>query len=511
MDLKGMTAAMYLRKSRAEDGLDTAEILRRHRETLTEYAAREGVRVTETFQEVKSGESLYARPEMMRLLEAVEAGRFQAVLCMDIDRLSRGETRERGLIWSAFKASGTLIATPAKVYDLSEESDELMTELRGLFAHYELTKIKERTRRGMIRAAKEGCHLSYAPYGYRRKTVEKRRTLEIYEPEAQFVRLAFDLYAAGKGCDAIATRLNELGARPRRADAFTRTTILKMIKNPVYAGKIVYNREQWTRKDGKIGVRIRPESEWVVSDGLHKPIVDAETFAGCQDILRSRWRQPYFDGGIKSPLAGLVRCRRCGKLMYRIQADGIQRLHCLTRGCSASSRFDLVESRVIGTLREMLLAREIAPDAPSEAAKAAAESRLAEIEKAIGAETRKRKRIYDAYENGAYDVDEYRGRMGEAKARLSALERQQDEARAELERLSNADGRRQAAALRTLLEAYQAADGAGRNALLKAVVDVIMYEKPKGAEPDGFDIEIFLHYDFKSASLRGIQGALLKC
>lgn len=492
MDLHGMTAAMYLRKSRAEDGLDTAEILRRHRETLTEYAAREGVRVMKTFQEVESGESLYARPKMMKLLESVEAGRFGAVLCMDIDRLSRGVTQERGLIWSAFKASGTLIVTPAKVYDLSDENDELMTELRGLFAHYELNKIKERTKRGMIRAAKEGCHLSYAPYGYRKRVIEKRHTLEIYEPEARFVRMMFEMYAEGKGCETIAARLNELGVRPRRAEAFLSESVLKMIKNPVYVGKIVYNREQWTRKDGKIVVKVRPEAEWVVAGSLHPAIVSEELFEKCQSILRSRYRNPTYDGTVKSPLAGVVRCRKCGRTMNRLSNEGVYRLHCLTRGCTPSSRFDLVESRIIGALREILAALEIEPDAPTEAAKTEVESRLAEIGKAVGAEARKKTRIYDAFESGAYDVAEYQERMEAVKTRLSALERQREEAKAELERLSNADGRRQADGIRTLLDAYIDADGAGRNALLKAVIDVVWYVKPQGAAPDGFELEIFL-------------------
>lgn len=151
MELQGIEAAMYLRKSRAEDGQDTDAILRRHRETLTEYASRTGLRVMETFQEVKSGESLYARPEMLRLLEEVEAGRFGAVLCMDIDRLSRGGTRDRGLIWETFKDAGTLIVTPSKVYDLSTESDEIMTEFYGLFASMELRQIKKRLARGRER------------------------------------------------------------------------------------------------------------------------------------------------------------------------------------------------------------------------------------------------------------------------------------------------------------------------------------------------------------------------
>lgn len=191
-ELSGLEAAMYLRKSRAEDGMDTAEILRRHRETLTEYAARNGIHVLETFQEIKSGERLYARPEMMKLLELVEAGRVQAILCMDLDRLSRGETQERGMIWATFKEAGVLIVTPSKTYDLANESDEILIEFRGLFANLELRKIKERTRRGMSRAAKEGCHLSYAPYGYRRCIVDRKHTLEVYEPEAKFVRMAFE-------------------------------------------------------------------------------------------------------------------------------------------------------------------------------------------------------------------------------------------------------------------------------------------------------------------------------
>lgn len=40
MKLAGMEAAVYLRKSRAEDGLTTEDTLARHQATLAEYAAR---------------------------------------------------------------------------------------------------------------------------------------------------------------------------------------------------------------------------------------------------------------------------------------------------------------------------------------------------------------------------------------------------------------------------------------------------------------------------------------
>lgn len=82
-----MDAAQYLRKSRMEEGLDTEEVLAKHRKALAEYAKANDIHIIETYYEVVSGESLYARPEMLRLLEDVEEGRYDAVLVMDLDRL----------------------------------------------------------------------------------------------------------------------------------------------------------------------------------------------------------------------------------------------------------------------------------------------------------------------------------------------------------------------------------------------------------------------------------------
>ena len=97
-DMLGQTAAVYLRKSRMEEGLDTEQVLSKHRHDLTECAQRHGLDILDYYPEVVSGESLYARPQMLRLLEAVEAGRYDAVLCMDLDRLSRGRMKDLSLI-----------------------------------------------------------------------------------------------------------------------------------------------------------------------------------------------------------------------------------------------------------------------------------------------------------------------------------------------------------------------------------------------------------------------------
>ena len=492
VDLSGIEAAMYLRKSRPEDGMDASEILRRHKETLSEYAARNGVRIVGTYQEIQSGESLDSRSEMIRLLGDMEAGHFQAVLCMDIDRLFRSETQERGKILTAFKKSGTLIVTPAKVYDLSEESDELMAELYGLFSNIELRKIKERMKRGKIRAAKDGCFLVAPPYGYHRYIKDKKKTLEIYEPEARFVRMAFDLYADGIGCDLIAQRLNAEGATPRRAPAFTGKAIAQIITNPVYYGKIVYRRRQWTKRNGKQIPISLPESEWIVADGLHPAIIPPELWQRCRDIMKSRWRPAYYDGTVKAPLAGLIRCKQCGSRMYRRTSNsGVFHLHCRKPGCHCvSSRYDLVENAIMGQLQGILEGFETEPAEQSQNAVTKAESRLESIRASIASERRKMAKICGFLESGIYTEEVFRERMEVAEKRMEAVREQERAALEELDALKCKDSTQQAIGLRTLLDEYNDAEPHVKNALLHGIVDVIWDDRPTRKAP--FSLEIFL-------------------
>ena len=66
---------LYLRKSRAESLSDsTEETLRRHKETLEKLASQMGIQIAGVYEEVKSGEDLYVRTEMLRMLADIEKG-----------------------------------------------------------------------------------------------------------------------------------------------------------------------------------------------------------------------------------------------------------------------------------------------------------------------------------------------------------------------------------------------------------------------------------------------------
>ena len=199
-ETEGLDAAVYLRKSRMEEGMATDEVLAKHQKTLHDYAASHGLHILEEYPEVVSGESLYARPQMLRLLQDVEEGKYDAVLCMDLDRLSRGRMKDQGIVLDAFRESGTLIITPEKIYNLADEIDEEYAELKTFISRREYKIITKRLRRGLQMSIQDGCYVANAPYGYHKTVVDRKPTLEIYEPEARFVRMMFELYAKGYGC-----------------------------------------------------------------------------------------------------------------------------------------------------------------------------------------------------------------------------------------------------------------------------------------------------------------------
>ena len=208
---------MYLRKSRAEEGMSTEEVLAKHRTALSELAKRLDISVDAVYEEVVSGEKLYARPEMLRLLEDIRSGDVDAVLCMDIDRLGRGGMADQGTIFDAFRENGTLIITPDKTYDLTNDNDIEMTEFKAFFARAEWRAIRKRMRRGLMQTIEAGGYVANAPYGYRQARKDKLPTLEIVEEEARFVRYIYDRYMSGAGAQTIAQELNAMAARRTEA------------------------------------------------------------------------------------------------------------------------------------------------------------------------------------------------------------------------------------------------------------------------------------------------------
>src|SRR5699024_1978540 len=115
----------------------------------------------------------------------LEAGLWEAVLVMEVPRLTRGSQIDQGMIANAFKYTHTLIITPEKIYDPNDSADEDMLDFGMFFSRFEWKSINKRQQAGRRASAKEGKYIgSIPPYGYQRQKLphEKGWTL-IPDPE----------------------------------------------------------------------------------------------------------------------------------------------------------------------------------------------------------------------------------------------------------------------------------------------------------------------------------------
>ena len=126
---------MYLRKSRMDtdyENVSVAETLSRHRKILEDFCKMRRLHVVEVLEEVVSGESMHARPEMMRLLGLISTGMYAGVVCMDIERLSRGSSMDSGYIMQVLQVNN------CKVSLCEASHKQVYVEYREMksFAHF---------------------------------------------------------------------------------------------------------------------------------------------------------------------------------------------------------------------------------------------------------------------------------------------------------------------------------------------------------------------------------------
>ena len=315
---------VYDRKSRSDVTLENykkIDSLKQHEEFLKRRIKELGIHVKKWYKEVVSGDNIKDRPEIQKLLKEVESGNIDGVLVVDIDRLARGDTTDQGIISRTFKYTNTKIITLNKVYDPKNDEDEDFFEFNLFFARREYKMINKRQQRGRLSSVMAGKFCaSEAPYGYKKVKIkgDKGFTLEINEEEANVIRIIFKKRTSGVGLTTICNYLNDLNIKPKKSDVWTQSTLLTILSNPVYCGKIRWNMNKTIKRihDGDIvKKRVKSNNDVIIVEGLHKGIVDEETF---KLVQKSTTNIPRIaNAELKNPFAGIVRCSICGRVMVR--------------------------------------------------------------------------------------------------------------------------------------------------------------------------------------------------
>ncbi|PTX53959.1 DNA invertase Pin-like site-specific DNA recombinase [Melghirimyces profundicolus] len=506
---------MYLRKSRADieaEARGEGETLAKHKKALLTVARQQDLNIVKIRQEIASGESLIHRPEMMALLKDVETGLYDAVLVMDMDRLGRGNMQEQGLILETFQKSGTKIVTPRKTYNLQDEWDEEYSEFEAFMARKELKIITRRLQGGRIRSVEEGNYIgTRPPYGYQIQEDERGRYLVPDSDQAPVVKMIFEWYThedpqKRKGSNKIANELNRIGYRSYTGKKWTSASVLAIIKNAVYAGRIQWKKKEYRKPSNPLKRReakTRPQAEWIDVAGKHEPLIAMEIYQKAQDILKRKYHVPYqLVSGITNPLAGLIKCDMCEtSMVYRPYTKQQAHLMCYNRHCrNKSTRFAYVEERLIQVLRKWLNDYELQWDLEKrpndnsehiiELKKVAIQNLRQEIE---NLKTQKG-RLHDLLERGIYDEETYLDRSKHVAEKMESCRQALEE---NIEELAMEEERKQAKVniiprVKHVLAIYpELDDPKQKNTLLKSVLEKALYRKESWQKNDQFILVVY--------------------
>lgn len=339
---------IYLRKSRADSPDESVEeVLAKHEEMLQELAERElGGRIPEhcIFREVVSGETIEERPEMQKVLSAIENPAVARVLVVEPQRLSRGDLEDCGRVVNAFRYSKTKVMTLQMTYDLTNKMHRKFFEQELMRGNDYLEYTKEILLRGRILSVQKGNYIgNIAPFGYDKKMDDIGPTIEPNE-YADAVRLAFDMYLnQGKTYLQIARHLDSIGVKPMRGEIWEKSSIRAMLKNEHYAGWVRFGghkTERFYENGQTVKKRNMPvdPNEVVIAKGRHTALVSQDMFDAVQAKLdnnpKAKWDAP-----LKNILSGLFFCSKCHKAIslhpYKTARD---RYECRNRnGCGSKS------------------------------------------------------------------------------------------------------------------------------------------------------------------------------
>ena len=499
--------AMYVRKSRYDrDYADSTleETLHRHKVMLDAIAKSQNLCVAKVYEEVVSGESISQRPEMQKLLEDVSSGLYAGVLVVDIDRLSRGNSIDQGIVGQTFKYSNTKIITPNKTYDPNDDFDEEYFEFSLFMSRKEYKIINKRLERGRKQSAKEGRFMgSIAPYGFERVKIkgDKGYTLKILEEEAQYGRLMYKLYNHDRlGYSKIANKLNSLCVPTRSGVPWNATVVKTILHNCANAGLIRCSRRKKikTMINGKVITRSTNLHDYPIYEGLHEGFISREEWEMVTKTAKENNRGSIplnYNAPLQNYYAGIVFCKNCGTFLTRLTAGRREpRLGCRNTNCNCvSATFREVDEAIVKALKNWLnnykktLGKKVDEDEHNY------ESFFKNTDSEISKVQQQLDKCFTFLEQDVYTVLEFQKRKAVLDEQLQELQTRKNNVM-DLLSEQNARKKKQAEIIpiaENLLKNWKILSNEEKNDLLKQVVKRISYYKVPNAAPDDFSVDLF--------------------
>ena len=287
-----MRLILYARKS--SEGEDRqVQSLDDQTRLLKAHAQKHGLLIVEELAEAKSAKDPYRRPLFEQMLQQIERGEADGILCWHLNRLFRNLVDSGRVGHLLQQGQIRTIETPERAY--RPEDNVLLFSVESGMANQYIRELSQGVRRGMASKVEKGWAPQLAPPGY----VNDLHVHTIVPDPERFdiLQQAWKLMQTGTvTVPQMLTRLNgEWGFRTRQerrrgGTPLSRAAAYRMLHSMFYAGRFV--------------------REGVVYEGQHPAMVTMEEWERVQAVLEREGGARYRKHA--HAYAGLLRCGRCG-------------------------------------------------------------------------------------------------------------------------------------------------------------------------------------------------------
>lgn len=297
--------------------------------------------------ESASNENLSNRPVLSSLIKQCQAGQVKHIFVTEQDRLARNIISQQ-VLNQVFIDNDVTLHTVSQTFNLKDTEHAFISDLFALLSKRENSVKTNRSRRGMLEAAKAGKWVTnILPYGYGK---DENGLLVINEEEKEVYLTVVDMCLDDYGINAIARRLNAEGVPTRGQKVYGRG----MNRKNVYSGEYEFTKREDLTWQG-CTIRTMLNNTIYYGDRRYKghvipapAIIEKDKWSQAQEHLKKRGKEK--KNSYMFMLKGMMQCVGCGHTIGGVRYG--DRYVCKAAKCMKSIACEKMENAIWLTIMQ---------------------------------------------------------------------------------------------------------------------------------------------------------------